>query len=159
MGKNKQGMSCRVVLDTNCLVSALVFSKKKMAWLRHRWQSGEITPLVSKDTASELLRVLAYPKFQLTREEQALLLADFLPYAETVTKFKLPPNLPVIRDHADQMFLSLAVAGKAEALVTGDNDLLVIKESFNTPPIMTLGEFEQWVKGLSLITGTHEVKK
>jgi predicted nucleic acid-binding protein len=53
-------------------------------------------------------------------------------------------RLPVIRDRADQMFLTLAVAGKAEALVTGDNDLLVIKDSFKTPPIMTLSEFEQW---------------
>lgn len=139
-------MSCRVVLDTNCIVSALVFSKQKMAWLRHHWQSGEIVPLASKDTVNELLRVLAYPKFELSQEEQALLLADFLPYAETVTQFKLPPDLPIIRDQADQMFLTLAVAGKAKMLVTGDKDLLVIKESFKTLPIMTLSEFEQWLK-------------
>jgi putative PIN family toxin of toxin-antitoxin system len=139
-------MSCRIVLDTNCLVSTLVFSGKRLAWLRHAWQSGEIVPLVSKDTANELLRVLKYPKFKLTREEQGLLLADFLPYAETVTELNIPPDLPVIRDQADQMFLTLAVAGKADVLVTGDNDLLVIKDSFKTPPIMTLSEFELWLK-------------
>jgi len=139
-------MSCRIVLDTNCLVSALVFSGKKLAWLRYAWQSGEIIPLVSKDTANELLRVLMYPKFKLSREEQALLLADFLPYAETVTDLNTPPDLPVIRDPADQMFLTLAVAAKADVLVTGDNDLLVIKDSFNNPPIMTLSEFEKWLK-------------
>lgn len=139
-------MNCRVVLDTNCIISALLFSRKKMAWLRHSWQSGEIVPLVSKDTANELLKVLTYPKFKLTSAEQALLLADFLPYAATVTAFKLPPNLPVIRDQDDQMFLTLAVAGKTKALVTGDNDLLDIKNSFKTPPIMTLGEFEAWLK-------------
>lgn len=140
-------MSFRVVLDTNCIISALVFSRQKLSWLRHRWQTGEIIPLVSKDTANELLRVLAYPKFKLTHQEQTVLLADFLPYAETVTEFNLPSDLPVIRDQADQMFLNLAVAGTAEALVTGDNDLLVIKEHFNTPPIMTLSEFEPWLKG------------
>ncbi|MEI7457496.1 MAG: putative toxin-antitoxin system toxin component, PIN family [Nitrosomonadales bacterium] len=138
-------MSRRVVLDTNCLISALVFSTKKKAWLRHSWQSGDIVPLVCKNTASELLRVLEYPKFKLTRAEQALLLADFLPYAETVIELELPFDLPVIRDRADQMFLTLAVAGKAAALVTGDNDLLVIKDSFKTPPIMTLSEFEHWL--------------
>ena len=142
-------MSCRVVLDTNCIISALIFSKRKMAWLRYRWQSGEIVPLVSKDTANELLRVLAYPKFKLSQEEQALLVADFLPYAETVTNFNLPTNLPVIRDQADQMFITLAVVGKAEVLVTGDDDLLVIKDSFKTPPIMSLSEFEQWLNGRS----------
>lgn len=120
-----------------------------MAWLRHRWQSNEITPLVSKDTAQELLRVLAYPKFQLSTEEQSQLFADFLPYAATVTEFNLPAGLPVIRDRADQMFLSLAVAGKAQALVTGDNDLLVIKDSFKSPPIMTLSEFEKWLAEIS----------
>ena len=139
-------MSCRIVLDTNCLVSALVFSGKKLAWLRYAWQSGEIIPLVSKDTAHELLRVLMYPKFKLSREEQALLLADFLPYAETVTDLNTPPDLPVIRDQADQMFLTLAVTAKADVLVTGVNDLLVIKDSFNNPPIMTLSEFEKWLK-------------
>ena len=138
-------MSHRVVLDTNCIVSALIFSKQKMAWLRNRWQSGEIIPLVSKATANELLSVLAYPKFKLTSDEQTLLLADFLPYAETVTGFEVPLNLPVIRDKACQIFLILAVAGKAEVLVTGDNDLLLIKDSFKTPPIMTLSEFEQWL--------------
>jgi putative PIN family toxin of toxin-antitoxin system len=105
-----------------------------------------IVPLVSKDTANELLRVLKYPKFKLTCEEHGLLLADFLPYAETVTDFTIPPDLPVIRDQADQMFLTLAVAGKADVLVTGDNDLLVIKDSFKIPPIMTLSEFELWLK-------------
>ena len=139
-------MSCRIVLDTNCLVSALVFSGKKLAWLRYAWQSGEIVPLVSKDTANELLRVLMYPKFKLTHEEQALLLADFLPYAETVTDLNTLPDLPVISDQADQMFLTLAVAAKADALVTGDNDLLLIKDSFNNPAIMTLSEFGKWLK-------------
>lgn len=139
-------MSRRVVLGTNCIVSALLFSKKKMAWLRHSWQSGAITPLVSKDTVSELLRVLAYPKFKLDPEEQNTLLADFLPYAATVTNLKLARKLPVLRDTDDQMFLTLAVAGKALALVTGDDDLLVIKDRFKTPPIMTVGEFEVWLK-------------
>lgn len=139
-------MSHRVVLDTNCVVSALLFSKQKMAWLRHSWQSGEIVPLVNKDTVSELLRVFTYPKFRLEKAEQALLLADFLPYAETLPKHDAPLNLPMIRDPADQMFLALAVVGKADALVTGDSDLLVIKHSFKTLPIMTPGEFEQWLR-------------
>jgi putative PIN family toxin of toxin-antitoxin system len=136
-------MSLRVVLDTNCIISALTFSRKKMTWLRHGWQSGELIPLVSKETASELLNVLAYPKFKLTKSEQALLIADFLPYAEVVTSLEVLPDLPV----ADQMFLILAVTGRAVALVTGDNDQLVIEDSFKTPPIMTLSEFEQWCQG------------
>lgn len=146
MGKKKSAVSYRIVLDTNCIIFALIFSRQKMSWLRHNWQSGAIIPLVSKETASELLRVLAYPKFKLTKTEQLVLLADFLPYAETVTSLEVPVDLPVIRDTADQMFLTLAVVGKADALVTGDNDLLVLKDLFKTPPIMSLSEFEKWQK-------------
>lgn len=142
-------MSYRVVIDTNCIISALLFSGPKIAWLRHSWQSGVIVPLASKATTTELMRVLNYPKFRLTTEEQGLLLADFLPYAEVVKAFDLPPDLPIIRDQADQMFLTLAVAGKAEVLVTGDNDLLVIKDSFKNLPILRLNEFEQWLKSQS----------
>jgi len=138
-------MSFRVVLDTNCLVSALIFSRHRMAWLRHSWQSGTIIPLVNRETATELLNVLTYPKFKLTKTERSLLLADFLPYTETVTSLDLPSGLPVIRDKADQIFLTLAVVGKAYALVTGDNDLLVLKDSFKSPPILSPGEFEQWI--------------
>lgn len=146
MGKKKSAVSYRIVLDTNCIISALIFSRQKISWLRHNWQSGAIIPLVSKEPASELLKVLAYPKFKLTKTEQLLLLADFLPYAETVTSLEVPVDLPVIRDTADQMFLTLAVVGKADSLVTGDNDLLVLKDLFKTPPIMSLSEFEQWQK-------------
>ena len=65
-----------------------------MAWLRHSWQNAHITPLASKDTVKELMRVLAYPKFKLSKDEQALLLADFLPYTETVIIEQIPDDLP-----------------------------------------------------------------
>jgi putative PIN family toxin of toxin-antitoxin system len=142
MGKTKSGMSQRVVLDTNCVISALLFSRQSMAWLRHSWQNAHITPLASKDTVRELIRVLAYPKFKLNKAEQALLLADFLPYTETVVIEQIPDGLPIISDPADQKFLILAVVGQAEVLVTGDTDILAIKSSFHTPPIMALAEYK-----------------
>jgi len=138
-------MTHRVVLDTNCIISALLFSQQKMAWLRHSWQNKHITPLASKDTVNELMRVLAYPKFTLDKDEQALLLADFLPYAEIVVIDQIPEGLPLIRDKDDQMFLILAVTGEADVLVSGDADILEKKNSFHTTPIMTLGEFKNWL--------------
>ncbi|MGZ8184474.1 MAG: putative toxin-antitoxin system toxin component, PIN family [Methylobacter sp.] len=139
-------MNHRVVLDTNCVISALLFSQQKLAWLRHSWQNNQITPLASKDTVSELIRVLAYPKFKLSKPEQKILLADFLPYTETVIINGVPEGLPIIRDQADQMFLILAVVGQAEALVTGDADILDTKSSFHAPPIMTLVEYKDWLE-------------
>ena len=138
-------MNQRVVLDTNCVVSALLFSKQSMAWLRHSWQKAHITPLASKESVSELMRVLAYPKFKLSKAEQTLLLADFLPYTETIVIAQIPDGLPIIRDPDDQKFLILAVVGQAEVLVTGDADILAIQSSFHTPPIMTLTEYKAWL--------------
>ena len=138
-------MSRRVVLDTNCIVSALLFSQQKLAWLRHSWQSGEFVPLVNQQTVNELLRVLAYPKFQLSKAEQSLLLADFLPYAETIQLTENSAKIDELRDPADQMFLSLAITAQTNALVSGDKDILVLKDRVAKPLILSLPEFEQWL--------------
>ena len=69
------------------MVSALVFGGGSAALIRSAWQAGEFIPLVSSATASELVRVLAYPKFRLAAHEQEELLADYLPYALAVRIF------------------------------------------------------------------------
>ena len=116
----------RVVLDTNIVLSALVFGGGNSARVRRAWQVGAFTPLVSTATAQELVRVLAYPKFRLSAADQQELLADYLPYATTVRIPVPPPNVPECRDPFDVMFLHLTVVGKAKMLVTGDRDLLAL---------------------------------
>jgi len=135
----------RVVLDTNCLLSALVFSQGRLAWLRAGWQGGRFIPLVSRETASELIRVLSYPKFKLPREEQELLLTDFLPFAETVRIDSVPEGLPVLRDPDDMMFLVLAKAAKAQALVSGDADILAVGDRLGETLILTTHRFADWL--------------
>jgi predicted nucleic acid-binding protein len=73
------------VLNTNVVLSALIFSSGTTARLRQAWQSGLLLPLVSTATVQELMRVLAYPKFKLSAAEQHELLADYLPFAEVVS--------------------------------------------------------------------------
>ena len=119
----------RTVLDTNVLVSALLFPKGTVSWLRDAWQSGAILPLASRDTASELVRVLCYPKFRLTTADREELLADYLPYCDSVDVGE-PPPVPECRDPFDRIFLEMALAGRAEALITGDEDLLALASAF-----------------------------
>ncbi|MBC7602605.1 MAG: putative toxin-antitoxin system toxin component, PIN family [Ramlibacter sp.] len=116
----------RVVLDTNVVLSALVFGGGPAARVRSGWQSRRIVPLASSATVGELLRVLAYPKFKLTANAQEDLLADYLPYVQIVKIPNSPPIVPPCRDPFDLPFLHLAIAGKARALVSGDKDLLVL---------------------------------
>lgn len=120
----------RVVLDTNVVLSALLFTAGRLSWVRHAWQRQQMQPLVCRETASELLRVLAYPKFKLTALEQRDLLGDYLPYAEVVELPTPWPELPACRDEKDQVFLVLAHVGKADALVTGDADILAMHDAF-----------------------------
>lgn len=114
----------RVVLDTNVVLSALLFGGGATGLVRQAWQAGRLHPLVSTATVQELMRVLAYPKFRLAVDEQRELLADYLPFAEVVTVPEPPPRVPDCRDVNDLPFLHLAVAGKADLLVSGDADLL-----------------------------------
>ena len=129
----------RVVLDTNVLLSALVFTHGRTRAVREAWQAGRCEPLVSKATVDELIRVLGYPKFKLVADEQRDLLADYLPYCRTVAIPVKLPRTPPCRDF-DLPFLQLAMAGKADFLVTGDRDLLDIKSRLICP-IVTLEAF------------------
>ncbi len=113
----------RVVLDTNVVLSALLFGGGPPAPVRAAWLAGRIVPLASAATAQELVRVLAYPKFKLTAAEQQDLLADYLPWVRVVRVPEPPPVAPPCRDPFDLPFLHLAIAGKAQALVSGDKDL------------------------------------
>lgn len=116
----------RVALDTNVVLSALLFTRGGTARLRLEWQAGRCVPLVSAVMARELVRVLSYPKFKLDPAEQEELLADYLPYAQVVTIPQPSPAVPDCRDPFDLPFLHLAAAGNADALVTGDADLLIL---------------------------------
>jgi putative PIN family toxin of toxin-antitoxin system len=130
----------RVIIDTNLVLSALVFAQGRLTPLRQAWQAQRIQPLVSRFTAAELIRVFAYPKFKLTADEQQELLADYLPYCKTIRIPEPPPKAPACRDAFDVPFLELAVAGKAQALITGDRDLLGLAGTFASP-IVTAERF------------------
>ena len=119
--------SVRVVLDTNTVISALLFTEGRLSWIRELWTQHLFVLLCSRRTSEELVRVLAYPKFHLDAEEVESLLASYLVFAEVV---EIAPerivSLPRCRDEKDQIFLEAAQCGSAEVLVTGDQDLIAL---------------------------------
>lgn len=137
----------RVVIDTNIIVSALIFGGR-VSRLRLAWQDNRFTPLVSKATTTELIRVLAYPKFQLTPTEQEDLLSDYILFCEAVAMSDLLPIIPECRDPFDVPFLLLAVISEADYLVTGARDLLNLKDDFSCP-IITNEDFLNVIDGQS----------
>jgi uncharacterized protein len=135
----------RVVLDTNTVLSALLFGRGRLAWLRQVWQQGQICPLVSDLTSAEIRRVLGYPKFRLSAADQMALVDDYLPFCEWVTIPEPPPVVPDCRDLKDIPFLWLAIVGQAEYLVTGDRDLWVLADEFAVP-IVTAAVFRSMIQ-------------
>ncbi len=113
----------RVVFDTNVVLSALLFPRSRLAWMRLHWKEGCV-PLICQESARELARVLGYSKFQLAESYRIELFSLYVSFCETV-QFAVP--CPILcRDPKDQALLDLAHSGQADVLVTGDEDLLAL---------------------------------
>jgi putative PIN family toxin of toxin-antitoxin system len=128
----------KVVVDTNVLVSALLFDGKP-GKLIPLWQRGTIRPLASKEIIDEYLRVLTYPKFKLTEEDvNFLLYHEILPYFEVID---VHPGPRIIKkDPEDDKFIRCALAGKAKLIISGDHHLLAIK-TYQKIKILTPSDF------------------
>lgn len=116
----------RVVLDTNVLVSLYVFADSRFAPLRARSDSGEWQAITNAACLGEFRRVLGYPLFALTQQQQSDALAAYATRA--IHHDASPPaaavQLPRCKDRDDQKFLELARDSTADWLVTADKALL-----------------------------------
>jgi hypothetical protein len=128
----------RVVIDTNVVVSALLFGGTP-GKLTRLWKSGRLRPLLSKEIMDEYLAVLAYPKFSLSEEEiNFILYEEILPYFEVVDV--KPGHMIVPQDPSDDKFIHCAEAGKAELIISGDEHLIALK-SHGKLRILTPAQF------------------
>lgn len=134
-------IGCRLVLDTNCLVSALLFSHGKLGRYRNLWQTGEITPITCESALAELTRVLGYPKFKLDRARIAMLLRDLLPFVEHHDFVNTSSEIMGLRDPADGVFIRLADAARADFLISGDTHLLELGKTMSAIPILSPADF------------------
>jgi uncharacterized protein len=137
MGKNRKKI-IRVVLDTNVLISALLF-KGELSRIVRLWQNNRIVPFISKETFDELRTVLEYPKFSLSRAEiKSLIEFEILPFSEVVNVNKHVRG--ACRDPEDDKFISCAISGSADCIVTGDKDLSDLKK-YQSIKIMHASDF------------------
>jgi hypothetical protein len=128
----------RVVLDTNVLVSGLLFGGTP-GKLVDLWKTGTIRLIISRVMLDEFLRVLTYPKLRLSEEEiHYLLYVEVLPHVEMVKVRPAPILIPM--DPSDDMFLHCAVAAGAKYIISGDRHLLQLK-SYKRIKILSPAEF------------------
>jgi putative PIN family toxin of toxin-antitoxin system len=142
MGQKKK-ITPKVVLDTNVLVSALLF-KGTLSKMVDLWKAGRIKPVFSQATFQKFKKVLTYPKFALTPKEILILLEEeVLPYFEVVKVIKEVKG--ICRDPEDNKFLSCALTSGADFIVTGDDDLLILNQ-FQTVKIIKPIEFINYLE-------------
>jgi putative PIN family toxin of toxin-antitoxin system len=126
----------RVVFDTNILVSALVFPGGQGDVALRRIIAGMDQLVVSKAILDELLDVLSR-KFARDAEE----LAHVAVFVSELAMIVAPKRrLRVVQDDPDNRILECALAGSADAIVTGDKALLALKD-FENIPVATLRSY------------------
>ena len=135
----------RAVVDTNILVRALIKPQGSVGPVLWRLRRGEYTLLYSAATLTEVVDVLNRPrirdKYRLTVSDIETVAALVLLRGEEITPKR---RIAICRDPKDDEFLSVAVAGQADVLVTGDDDLLTL-HPFEGIPIVTPAVFLQWL--------------
>ncbi len=128
----------RFVFDANTIISAALFkgSTPDQA-LRLALTCGEL--VMSAECVAELQEVLARAKFDryLTADERDIFLTKLIQRGSLIT---VSESVPVCRDPRDDKYLALAAAANAASLVSGDQDLLILR-SFGGIPILSPAEF------------------
>ena len=131
----------KAVADTNVLISGLLWTGPP-ASLLDRGAARLIGLVTSEEILTELEEVLSRPhlreRLQLRGQTVAGVMRTYRAIAQIVepTSVKLPVAL---RDPKDLHVLRCAVGAKADAIVTGDKDLLVLKEFVRIPIVTPRG--------------------
>jgi uncharacterized protein len=115
-------IAARIVVDTNVLVSRLILPESISAQALGRTESNARL-LISEATMYELADVLSRAKF-----DRYVSLEDRKGFIERLTQIaEMVPIIQVVRDcrdPKDNKFLEVALNGRADAIITGDKDLL-----------------------------------
>ena len=130
----------RLVLDTNVVISGLLFGGPPGRLLERLW-AGRFRLVLSAAILSEYSRALAYPRFGLRPGEVRKLVDGLLRPFSSLTAVEAGP--PVCRDPGDDMFPYCAVAAQADAIVTGDRDIRAVGPAFQGIPILTVSDVLQ----------------
>lgn len=129
----------RLVLDTNIVIAALLWHGPPRQLLDQIIERSDIELYSSSLLLSELSEVLLRPRFAQRINVAGLavtaLLADYADLVATVVPTPLSER--VSRDPDDDEVLACAIAANADAIISGDQDLLTLK-IFQSIPILTV---------------------
>lgn len=135
-----------VVIDTNLFISAIIRGGTPYKLLK-AWHEDKFSLILSRDLLGEISNVLKreeiYHKYQINQGEITKLLDGLQLNADFVAPSAIA-DLPVhSRDPKDDKLLACSLSAKADYLITGDEDLLVLNDhpSLKGLKIVSVKEF------------------
>ena len=132
------------VVDTNVFVSGTINPHGRPRRVLRAWHEGQFRLILSDRQHVELITVFGRPKiirqFRITLIELTELIARIAAVTPIVPSSSIPVSL---RDPKDEHILAAALTGKADYLVTGDDDLLAHQGDprLGTLKIVTAAQF------------------
>ncbi len=126
----KHAGSLRVVLDTNVLISAILFPDKKLAGIWRLLLSGGYVAILSPAIVTEMARKLR-GKFYLEERTLQDTVRNLVRRAELVQPKAIPDAVP--NDPDDNHIIACALEGQADLIVSGDRHLLALHEYEGIP--------------------------
>lgn len=132
----------KIILDTNLWISFLI--SNKLEQIDSLIENKKLILIFSKELLEEFIDVVSRPKFKkyFLKEDIEKLIEYFYQYGKLI---KVKSNINLCRDKKDNFLLNLSVDSKADYLITGDKDLLVLEKIENTK-ILTFSEFTEQIK-------------
>ena len=132
----------KIVVDTNVVISGVFFGgyPRKIV---EAIVAGDIDAFATTDIISEYMEIIN----SMIKRKQGKLNQNILsPLFSSLTIIQSESKIDISRDHDDNMFIECAVDARALYIVSGDNDLLDIRE-YNEVQIITARDFcEQYLK-------------
>lgn len=126
----------RIVVDTNVIASAVYFGGKPYDLLKLIMEE-KVSAIASKEIVDEYEDILARLQHKFPK------LSKSIPFHEIVGKLtviNVSSNIHICRDSDDDKFISCAVDGRCIYIVSGDNDLLSLKD-YDGIEIITVAQF------------------
>ncbi len=115
----------KIVLDTNLLVSGIFWGGTPLKIL-DLWKKKRIELVASQSTLDEYLRTIQKIAERTGRAELSRAWSLILPSRLRLVSVR--KSFRLCRDPGDDIFIDCAIAGRAHYIVTGDQDLLVLKQ-------------------------------
>jgi putative PIN family toxin of toxin-antitoxin system len=131
-------MPLKLVLDTNTLVSAFFWEGNEAELLR-KIEQGKAKLYITNEILKEIKEVIKRPKFNEIMKKAGLTPDQIMQKIVSLSHLVIAPKIlvKVCRDEKDNKFLECAESVKADYIISGDEDLLSLKEYKEIPIVRT----------------------